>query len=308
MNKRLFPLFLTLVLALTMCLATAVPAMADETGTSTGEGEVAGVVTITSTDIQGPYVETIQKGFSVTTESDSAYEGVRFDFVLADAASTDVSSIQYNDGSGWKDMPLTESGDDLVGYYGPEDGFDITTEELPYSHTTPCRVTFSTTAQSSYEVTIALVKAADMAVIKSADFSITVNDLIASTTTITAPSNFSFGTFTMGADNLASSETDGEVTFTAGNDGATGWQVTAEDQNTATGAGYMLRNSDQHPLDNKLQISGDECVSYASADTGITYTGTETDSFTFDAKQAISTGEYAGTYNITIVFVNSLTF
>ncbi len=131
--------------------------------------------------------------------------------------------------------------------------------------------------------------------------------LVSSTISIAAPGNFSFSTFTMGADNTASS-TNGTTTYTQGNDSATGWQVLATDNNTSTNTGKMLRTTDSHPLTSALQISKDVGGSYVAASSTLTYTGSASGQYTFDAKQNITSSELAGSYTIAIKFTGSTTF
>jgi hypothetical protein len=272
--------------------------------TNSGTGDVLGDVVISSTDIEGPYVVSIEQGFSVTTTSASEYALVRFNFVAADAVLADIASFQYSeDGLTWYAMPLSQDGDNVVGYFGPETGFLMT---APYDVTTLFKVEFS--VAKTYPVTISLVDMPDETDIQSAEFSLVVGALVPSTISIAAPGDFSFGTFDIGEDNNANG-TSGAVTYNAGNDGATtDWHVTARDNNTGTDTGKMLRTTDSHPLTSELGISGDGGSIYEPADTGITYEGSGPGALTFDAQQNIASGEYAGTYAITIKFVGSLGF
>ncbi len=130
---------------------------------------------------------------------------------------------------------------------------------------------------------------------------------VASTISITAPGNFSFATFTMGADNTASS-TNGTVTYSQGSDNSTGWQVTATDNNTGANTGHMLRTTDSHPLTGKLQISKNGGSSYSDANSTLTYTGSASGQYTFNAKQNITSTELRGSYAITIKFTGSVTY
>ncbi len=129
---------------------------------------------------------------------------------------------------------------------------------------------------------------------------------VSSTISITAPGNFSFGDFTVSANSTASS-TNGTTTYIPGNDSASGWQVTATDNNTGTNTGKMLRTTDSHPLTSELQISQDVGSSYFAASSTLTYSGAASGQYTFDAKQYIASDELAGVYSIAIKFTGTLT-
>ncbi len=113
-------------------------------------------VTITSTDIQGPYVEDIPQEFSIrtTSTSDTIYTGALFTFEikrLTDMVLTDIASLEYYDAEtlGWTNptsnpaegtdtwltlLPLTTDGSPvtLVGGFGPipelANGYDVTSK------------------------------------------------------------------------------------------------------------------------------------------------------------------------------------
>lgn len=306
--KKYLGIVFALVLALSLSLVTAVPAAADLEGTTSGSGENEGTVVITSLDIEDPYTVGTEQGFSVQTISpDASFDPVRFNFVATGYVKADITSFQYLDpaDSIWKDVPLSQNGDDVEGYFGPVDGFPMT---APYDVTTEFKVTFATA--KTIPVTISLVDMPEGTVIKSADFSLEVVAVVDSTIAITAPGAFSFGTFAVGDGNTASG-IGGTVTYYQGTDGASGWTVTAMDNNQVDDPGKMLRTSpnDSHPLTAELLISGTGAGGTyfgASGVTPLTYTGSASGSYTFDAKQSIASDDFAGTYNITIKFVGTL--
>jgi hypothetical protein len=131
--------------------------------------------------------------------------------------------------------------------------------------------------------------------------------VVSSTINVTAPSPIDFGTLTWG-DNIMSSATSGTVTVTFGTDGATGWQVTAQD---VTNDGYMMAGMPR--LNERLQISKDNSSwgTAPTADVGLNYTGTVAGNYTlpFWAKQVIDiNNESVGNYSITITFTGTIQY
>jgi len=91
-----------------------------------------------------------------------------------------------------------------------------------------------------------------------------------------------------------------------------GWTVTATDQNTSTGTGYMRKDGTGTVLTNALEIYNIDAtwdISSGSVDlvTGTSVTGTSGTNFTFNVKQlAISYDDVAGSYSITLVLTAAL--
>jgi len=112
------------------------------------------VVTITSSDIEGPYVKDVRREFSIRSTSDTAYSSVLFTFVVDSAELIDIAYFWSLDGSGnpeWE-IPLTEVSGNLEGYFGPLTGFPI---DDSYDVTTTFRIEFATA--KTYPVTLSLV-------------------------------------------------------------------------------------------------------------------------------------------------------
>lgn len=139
---------------------TAVPAAADPG------------VEITSPNVEGPYMVGVEQGFTLTTTSDATYSNVRFNFVVGGAVLADITSFQYYDWEFtqlWHDVPLSQNGSNLEGYFGPPGGF---TMPAPYDATTKFKVEFSGTGAGTYPVTVSLVALGTPdTVIKSVSFS-----------------------------------------------------------------------------------------------------------------------------------------
>ena len=78
-----------------------------------------------------------------------AFEGVRVEFRMQDTSADDIASIQYyevNDGN-WYDLPFTQDGNDLVGWFGPSAGFPM---PAPYNATSMLRVKMAAGATGTY--------------------------------------------------------------------------------------------------------------------------------------------------------------
>ncbi len=140
---------------------------------------------ISSADIDGPYLAGVAQDFQVTTTNPAAggnFAHVLFNYRISGAVLADIYRFQYKAGDQWLDMPLTQVGPDLVGYFGPQSGFPM---GAPYSATTTFRITFKT--------------------VKNYPFTLTLNDLDASNeelakleATATVNGNFAItGTFSM---------------------------------------------------------------------------------------------------------------
>ena len=109
---------------------------------------------ISSTDLVGPYLVGVQQQFQVTTTNPATganYAQVLYNYTIPTAVLTDIASFQYQDGETWRDMPLEQSGDDLVGYFGPSTGFPMVSG---FSATTNFRVTFNTAKDYTFVLTL----------------------------------------------------------------------------------------------------------------------------------------------------------
>jgi len=157
MKRKIFSILFALVLVLSFSLVAAVPAGADPGAT------------ISSDDVEGPYVVGVEQKFSVRTTSDTTYDPVLFKFVVGGAVLGDVGSFEYYDAiskgwtspetnpSGgtdtWLDIMLvfTEVAPNLEGYFGPSGGFPM---DAGYDVTTEFRINFNT--PKTYPVTVSL--------------------------------------------------------------------------------------------------------------------------------------------------------
>jgi hypothetical protein len=81
----------------------------------------------------------------------NTYSNVRFDFTVQNAQLSDIAAFEYTDGTNWYSMPLTQSGSDVTGYYGPFTGFPM---PAPYTATSLFRITLNTA--KTYPITIQL--------------------------------------------------------------------------------------------------------------------------------------------------------
>jgi hypothetical protein len=118
-----------------------------------------------------------------------------------------------------------------------------------------------------------------------------------------APSSIAFGTFS-GPGDYYSNSPDGWVVFTSGTTGNS-WQVTCQD---ASNGGYMRQSDWWTSLTNQLYVSLDNWATYATADAGVSISGSGSTSggFTLYAKQTIvEPGDAAGDYSITITVTGS---
>lgn len=109
---------------------------------------------LTSTTLAGPYVADSVQEFQVTLTNPvdgNNFNPVIFRYVVQNAVLADITSFQYLAGTTWMDMPMSQSGLDVVGYYGPATGFPIAPG---YSATTTFRIQFKTA--KSYPVAMTL--------------------------------------------------------------------------------------------------------------------------------------------------------
>jgi len=110
-----------------------------------------------------------------------AYSNVLFRYVISNAVLADITSFQYYDGTTWYNMPMTQSGTDVVGYFGPPTtGFPMS---AGYSATTKFRINFATA--KTYSVTLKLVDLTTTpeTVLTSVNYSATVYEPLTITTT-----------------------------------------------------------------------------------------------------------------------------
>ena len=137
----------------------------DVTDNHTISAEFASLPVISSSDIQGPYTSNEVQEFSVTTNNPSdgeSYAHVLFNYVIKNILLSDIVSFVYYDGTYWQPMPMSQSGTDVIGHYGPPLGFPMPN---PYSATTTFRINIKTP--------------------KIYQFTITLNDLDAGSVTLT---------------------------------------------------------------------------------------------------------------------------
>ena len=112
--------------------------------------------TLSEDDLDRDYVAGITETFTITTDNPSTggtFSNVLFNFLVLNTTLADISSFQCFDSTYgmWLDMPLSEVGSDLVGYWGPSDGFPMT---APYSATTECQVVFTNPGEYDVEITL----------------------------------------------------------------------------------------------------------------------------------------------------------
>ena len=138
---------------------------------------------ISSDDIVGPYVAGVEQELNVATNNPTngkTYTNVLFRYVISDTVLANITSFQYyyDYDSTWHDMPMTQDGSDVVGYFGPSTGFPMS---APYSATTLFRINFATA--KTYSVTLKLVDlATSETLLTSVDYSATVYEPLTITT------------------------------------------------------------------------------------------------------------------------------
>lgn len=119
-----------------------------------------------SGDIAGPYFDGYTQPFKVTLTNPAGgltFSKVRVEFRVKNASLTDIALIQYwetfeEDGqpTGWRNLPMTQDGADLVGYYGPSAGFLL---PAPYNVTSQFQVQFA--RDGEYEIEVSLIDRAE---------------------------------------------------------------------------------------------------------------------------------------------------
>ena len=93
-----------------------------------------------------------EKEFTVSasnSQGDTDYDSVRYKIIVEGAELNDVSVLRYKDGDTWKNISLTQSGSNVVGYFGSSDGFSF---PEGYSDTTPLRLKMAETGTFNVEI------------------------------------------------------------------------------------------------------------------------------------------------------------
>jgi len=85
-------------------------------------------------------------------QNSQSYERVMFKFTLANATLSDIAQFQYKEGDVWKNMPLSQNGSSVVGYYGTVGGFP-----LPVNYSAATIFRLNITRIGTYNVDIRLV-------------------------------------------------------------------------------------------------------------------------------------------------------
>lgn len=113
--------------------------------------------TLSSTFSAGPFLGGVEKDFTVTLNNPTTgiNTDVKAKFTLYDALLADIAKIEYLEvpGDTWKDLPVSEDGFNLVGYFGPSSGFPMS---LGYNATSNFRITFANDITDSYDYDIEL--------------------------------------------------------------------------------------------------------------------------------------------------------
>ena len=130
------------------------------------EMDVREAPAFSSDDIAGPYFAGYTQPFNVTLTNPAGgltFSKVRVEFRVKNASLTDIALIQYwetfeEDGqpTGWRNLPMTQDGADLVGYYGPSAGFPL---PAPYNVTSQFQVQFA--RDGEYEIEFSLIDRAE---------------------------------------------------------------------------------------------------------------------------------------------------
>lgn len=130
------------------------------------EMDVREAPAFSSDDIAGPYFVGYTQPFNVTLTNPAGgltFSKVRVEFRVKNASLTDIALIQYwetfeEDGqpTGWRNLPMTQDGADLVGYYGPSAGFPL---PAPYNVTSQFQVQFA--RDGEYEIEFSLIDRAE---------------------------------------------------------------------------------------------------------------------------------------------------
>jgi hypothetical protein len=110
-------------------------------------------VSLSSDDMAGRYDVNVSREFHVAAAnfSGSDVAPVIAHYKVANTQLSDISAFEYYDGSAWQTMPMSQSGSDVVGYFGPPAGFPMPDG---YFANTLFRVTFA--KGGTYNVTMTL--------------------------------------------------------------------------------------------------------------------------------------------------------
>ncbi|MEM3647309.1 MAG: putative Ig domain-containing protein, partial [Thermofilum sp.] len=123
--------------------------------TDTASLRVGAIPVISSTDIQGPYLVGHQQEFhvSVSNANGLSYSNVLFHFRIQNTSLSDIASFQYWEDldNQWHNLPLTQQGSDLVGYFGPPSGFPMPSG---YTATSTFRITLNTAKDYPFQITL----------------------------------------------------------------------------------------------------------------------------------------------------------
>ncbi|MCL5057255.1 MAG: copper amine oxidase N-terminal domain-containing protein [Actinobacteria bacterium] len=96
----------------------------------------------------------VEKEFTVSAanpENAREYDSVLFKFRVEDAKLSYIPAFRYRDGQVWRNMPLSQDGSDVVGYYGPSSGFSLPED---YSATTTFSLNVARVGTYNVEITL----------------------------------------------------------------------------------------------------------------------------------------------------------
>ncbi len=107
-----------------------------------------------STDLPASVYVDYQTEFGVTLKNPDygdAFTGVRVQFRLIDTLLSDITSLEYFETTTgtWMNLPLTQNGADVIGWFGPGAGFPM---PAPYSATSQFRLTVAEVGTYDYEM------------------------------------------------------------------------------------------------------------------------------------------------------------
>lgn len=105
-----------------------------------------------STDMPDSVMTGVEYQYGVTLDNPNygdTFAGVRVLFTLSDTDLADIASLKYyevQDGT-WKDLPLTQDGANVTGWFGPAAGFPMT---APYNATSQFKLTMAVGSADTY--------------------------------------------------------------------------------------------------------------------------------------------------------------